>query len=451
MSDALYRMIWRWHFFSALVFVPFMIILALSGAIYLFVDEYEGLALSPYLKSGDPAAMASGPGESKASLDAQLRRVRQGHPGYRVGMIIERKGYNTEFQLHRVSDARDGDDGNGEGVLPSNWSLRSGEPPGSLSVFVDPVSGYVLGEVDNDVRFMRLVKRLHGELLMGGFGTKFVELAANWGILIITMGLVLWWTRRGGRLRDRFLPNLSRRGRSLWRDLHSVTGLYVFVPLMFLLVTGLPWTDVWGGWFKSMQRAVGQSAPASFFDRTLRSWPHAATSPITLDEVIAIAHAHGLDGYLKIRMPRGEDGAFNILRESTDPAERVVLQLDQYSGKPIRIGRWQDSPPLEKAVALGIKIHRGEYFGRANQFAGLATALALVFVCVSGIVVWLKRRPKGRLAAPPRPATWASPRWLVVTTLVMACLLPLLGLSLLLYLFVDLALQRLRVWHLSYQ
>lgn len=32
----LYRAIWRWHFYAGLLILPFLVTLALSGAIYLF-------------------------------------------------------------------------------------------------------------------------------------------------------------------------------------------------------------------------------------------------------------------------------------------------------------------------------------------------------------------------------------------------------------------------------
>ena len=38
-----YRAVWRWHFYAGLLVLPFMLILAVTGAIYLFhteIDDY---------------------------------------------------------------------------------------------------------------------------------------------------------------------------------------------------------------------------------------------------------------------------------------------------------------------------------------------------------------------------------------------------------------------------
>ncbi len=33
---ALYKSVWRWHFYAGIIFAPFLIILAVTGSIYLF-------------------------------------------------------------------------------------------------------------------------------------------------------------------------------------------------------------------------------------------------------------------------------------------------------------------------------------------------------------------------------------------------------------------------------
>ena len=40
-SRKLYQLIIRWHFFCGLLFIPFILVISISGCIYLFEDEYE--------------------------------------------------------------------------------------------------------------------------------------------------------------------------------------------------------------------------------------------------------------------------------------------------------------------------------------------------------------------------------------------------------------------------
>lgn len=39
-----YRAVWRWHFYAGIFCIPFVVVLAISGAIYLFKADIEGWA-----------------------------------------------------------------------------------------------------------------------------------------------------------------------------------------------------------------------------------------------------------------------------------------------------------------------------------------------------------------------------------------------------------------------
>lgn len=112
--------------------------------------------------------------------------------------------------------------------------------------WVNPYTVDVLGTVERDAMPVRMLKKFHGELLLGSFGTKFVELAAHWAIVMFVTGAFLW--------RPRGKPTLHRAtafpkgtGRSSWRETHMFTGFLAVLLVVPILVTGLPWTDVWGG------------------------------------------------------------------------------------------------------------------------------------------------------------------------------------------------------------
>ncbi|MDQ0340506.1 putative iron-regulated membrane protein [Caldalkalibacillus uzonensis] len=40
-KTSLYQTVWRWHFYAGLIFAPFLVILAFSGAVYLFHPQVE--------------------------------------------------------------------------------------------------------------------------------------------------------------------------------------------------------------------------------------------------------------------------------------------------------------------------------------------------------------------------------------------------------------------------
>ena len=40
-GEAIYRAVWRWHFYAGLFCVPFIVVLAITGSMYLFKPQVE--------------------------------------------------------------------------------------------------------------------------------------------------------------------------------------------------------------------------------------------------------------------------------------------------------------------------------------------------------------------------------------------------------------------------
>lgn len=68
-KPSFYNLAWRWHFYAGLFVIPFMILLSLTGIVYLFKPQLDQL-MYPELLSVQPAA-------TPLSADQQLARLRQ--------------------------------------------------------------------------------------------------------------------------------------------------------------------------------------------------------------------------------------------------------------------------------------------------------------------------------------------------------------------------------------
>jgi uncharacterized iron-regulated membrane protein len=92
---------------------------------------------------------------------------------------------------------------------------------------------------------------------------------------------------------------------------------------------------------------------------------------------------------------------------------------------------------LDRIVAVGIATHEGRLFGVVNQLLGVLTALGLITLCASAVVLWWRRRHAGVLGA---PVPMERPRWafpLLAAVLALAIYLPELGISLILTLLAE--------------
>ena len=224
----IYRMLWRWHFYAGLFCLPFIILLSITGSLYLFKPQIEAALDRPYTN-----LVMTGP---SAPVSQQVQ-VALKH--------VEGSSLKSYSLPHGPKDAAQ--------VLVT----KGGE---DTIVYVHPTNLQVLKAIPREARLMAVVRTIHGELLMGDNGSLIVELAASWAIVMVVTGLYLWWPRTAQGLHGVLIPRLKAGPKVFWRDLHAVTGMWVSFFALFLLLTGLPWTNVWGKGFDMVRDLTGTAA-----------------------------------------------------------------------------------------------------------------------------------------------------------------------------------------------
>jgi uncharacterized iron-regulated membrane protein len=425
-EPATYRMIWRWHFYAGLLVIPFILILSLTGAAYLFkpqIDRWEERHWQNLSTAGSV--------EPTAQLEAALAA----HPGAR-------------FHSYRLPE-RQGDAAMIHLALPNSGAMQD--------VFVSP-QGRVLASIDPESRLTATLARIHGSLMLGHVGDWIVELAASWAIVMILTGLYLWWPDGRG-LAGVLWPRLHLGTRAAWRDLHAVTGFWVSGLALVLLITGLPWAGVWGEAFRMARAELGlvkgaqdwktgaikPASPHTGHDHQAMATQDGATSDFArLDHFVEKARAETMAFPVLVIPPRAPqrfgppNGAIWTVKSEAQnrPLVRSV-SFDPVSGAVVQRSAFADKHVIDRAVNYGIAWHEGQLFGLANQLVGVATALMLMTLAVSGFVMWRKRRPDGLLGAPPAPASPMKLRGVAIIVLALAALLPLLAASLILLWLIE--------------
>jgi len=243
-----------------------------------------------------------------------------------------------------------------------------------------------------------------------------------------------------------------------WRDLHAVTGFWVAGLALVMLLTGLPWAGVWGSAFAAARAEFGLvagpqnwkvGAQAVHADHDHAAMVHVHTAgqnfaPLSL--WVSEAEARNL-AFPVLVLPPGAPQAFGpptgkvwtIKSEAQNRPLMETLTFDPATGAELSHERFADKHPIDRLVNYGIAWHEGQLFGLANQLVGVATALMLITLAVSGFVMWRRRKPARLLGAPPLAPTPARLRGAAAIALALSALLPLMALSL----AVMLALERL--------
>lgn len=433
-DNRLYAAVWRWHFYAGLITAPFLLILAVTGAIYLFNDEIND-ALYPELRFASS-------GETVLPPEPLLEAVRHAYPTAaltRIDMPTE-EGRTAKVYISPV----DGPD---------------------RRVFVDPSNAQVLGSYVYTSTLVGFSDVAHGSLLLGETGDAIVELMACWGFVLVVTGLYLWWPRKQADQRYRFHPNVQKKGRPLWREVHRLTGLYSAVLILFLIITGLPWASLWGGQFLTpVSNALGMGYPSFLrhHDRddsktlvdthgeapwTLNAAPiphgHHGTTNIGANHVHQTLIDQGVPLGYRLSLPQSPGDIYSAYTYPDQPEGQRTFHIDAHSGDLIGKAGFDDYGPIAKAVEWGVALHMGNYFGLANQLLMLFPCLAIIALVISGLTLWWKRRPQGSLGAPKKLAP-GKKRNLALITATLMLLFPLAGASFVTILALDMGWRAIR-------
>ena len=425
-SLPLYRTFWRWHFYAGLFVLPFVIVLATSGTVFLF---------KPQIEHWEERAFRALPAQDAVQPSQQVQAALAAFPG-------------SHFHSYRLPAAA-GDAAMVHLALSGSMAMRD--------VFVSP-QGRVLGSFDTDRRITEVARRIHGQLLVGERGAWLVELAACWAIVMLITGLFLWWPRGRGAA-----GVIWPRRRTLLRDLHAVTGFWISTLALVLLLTGLPWTNVWGNAFRAVRAQMGwvQGAPQwnagghegpthdehAAHDHNAMHAGAASGSLGALDAVVAKAASEKLAFPAMVLAP--DAALFGVASpdwvatsQTQNRPRGMSITYERFSGDEVSREAFSQRHPIDRVIGYGQAWHEGALFGAVNQAIGLLTAAALVTLAVTGFLMWRRRRPAGALGAPPLPGGRRRPPAVVIATLLLALVLPLLAASLLLLWLIDRLLPR---------
>ena len=393
--------LWKWHFIAGLVSLPFVFLLAITGGIYLFKDNYE------------------------APKQAHIKTVKvEGH-----AISFDKQWELAKPALHKPPFTM---------IIPTeaNQATRfsSGMFSHKNSAFVNPYKAEVSGKISPKDSNMHTVRKLHGELLLGKFGTKIVELIASWMFVLIITGIYVFWPNKQEGIKGFFRIRLKEGKRTLFRDLHAVLGFWVSVFLLITLAGGMPWTDVFGSNFKWVQEVTNTGFPKTWNARGIQS--EVKGEAISLDNMVTLAKSMNLKGEVSIGLPSSPKGVYSIYNTTFDLGAQKRFHFDQYSGEQLVNHTWEDVGLLMRGRMWVMAFHQGQ-FGLWNWVLMLGVAILLAFIAIAGLVSYLKRKESGKWGTPKLPKFFKAGYGIVVIIVLLGVVFPLFGASALIIAVVE--------------
>ena len=441
-TERRYFTVWRWHFYSSLYVLPFLMMLAVTGLIMLWISAMTEI-------NGERTAVA--PGTAMLAVSALEAAAEAAVPGGVAATYIEPRAADRVAVFQVTGEA------------------------GDVTVLVNPYTGEVVETFPWRAGWYDFATEIHGTLLIGDLGDWLIEAAASLGVIMVVTGVWLHWPRRGAGWRETLLPKVAFTSRGAWKALHGAVGMWMSAILLVFLISGLSWAGIWGGkmvqaW-STFPAEKWDAVPLS--DKTHADMNHGAAKEVpwgleqtplpesgsaagaaavdgmvTIDSVAAYARGLGFNGRFQLAIPGDETAVWTISHDSMsndgpDPSADRTIHIDQYTGNVLADVGYADYSPWAKMMAYGIAFHEGD-MGVWNLALNTVFCLSMIFLPVSGLVMWWKRRPEGafRLAAPPAPkgqAFWWGAAALIVA---LGVAFPLGGVAIAVVIVLDLVLLR---------
>ncbi len=459
-----YFTVWRWHFYAGIFIAPFLIILACTALGMLFLSSTAG-------RDHDRLSISVPESAVTAPVATQAKNALSTLPDSTLIKYTAPRADNT-VALFEVQSA---DHDNMVAVNPYTAEVVESIPTNSnlYYTFYDIHSDLLLGTVGDYL--LETAASLTILMILTGWYLWWQKRRSVKAMLIP----------------DDHTNRQTKR--SFFRTIHGTLGSWISVLLIFFCISGMAWAGIWGGkvvqsWSQfpagkwgvapmplsidhsqhhaGMDMDNAEAAPhvhgaspaiAPTHGSVLNSgntkdvpWvleltpmPVSGTTmgekgiapniPIMIDTVDRYAREIGFVGRYQLNLPQGPTGVWTLSQDSMSydmrsPTADRTVHIDRYSGNVLADIRFDDYNAFGKFMAAGIAIHMGT-LGWWSVLANVLFCLSLIAICVSGYVMWWKRRPRGvdemRGLNPPARGLNLSVWWpFAIPLLVVAVIFP---------------------------
>ncbi|MBJ6143623.1 PepSY domain-containing protein [Hymenobacter sp. BT559] len=357
------KAIGKLHLWLGLASGLIVLIVSLSGAVFVFQDEIRDLT-QPWRKVEVQATPMLLPSVLQATAV-------QAKPGFAASWTT----YNGPDRSTAVY-------------------LSKGEEV--YYAFLNPYTGQLLKVQNLQSDFFTIVQYLHMYLLLPpAIGKWVVDIAVITFVVMLVSGLVLWWPRNKAARKQRFSVKWQASPKRRTYDLHNVLGFYASALGLVLALTGLSISYEWlmdgmGALANGGHSIVAENAEPKV-DTLLTARP--------ARPVVDIAYAH-----LRQQSPQAQ---MLLIGPTADAAMPVwctayakslhYYHRDEYRFHPrtgqLLMAQLHDSKSNGKKLAdMNYDLHTGLILGLGGKIIAFTVSLVCASLPVTGFLVWRGRQ-----------------------------------------------------------
>ena len=375
------------HMWVGLILGVLLVIVSLSGSILVYDDKLAEM-FNPA-----PKATTAGQRLPLTFIADQAREAAGDAANGQVQIVLPQSRLEAAIVRFTPPPRERGEMRMGsDGVNPP-----PGRPAaaGAIQVYVDPASGQVLGTRRPGLPpTFAFLHQLHGSLALGrDFGRPLV----GWlGVAMLALGLsglILWWPKRG-QWKYAFKVRQTATGLRFHRELHAVTGIWIFIVFMAVSFSGVAIT------FPQTVRGIvslGGSAPRPAFN--LREGP--AVEPVENAKQLGADHAFliaqkAMPGaeVRSVTVPPRPNQAISVAMASRF-GTTATIYVNPYTGAVIATRDPANNGGADSFMALQRPMHDGQgNMGAIWEFLVFLSGLVPLLFVITGTIMWLKKRKR---------------------------------------------------------
>ena len=374
---AVRRTLFTVHMWVGLVLGLFLAALGLSGSVLVYDDAIGNLLDRP------PQALTAGMPLPLSMIQSIARdAAEQQGAGGQMQIILPEKplqpitvrlgGISVMGNMPGMTERRGREGARGTGREGARGPGRAG----GLQLFIDPVSGEVLGSRKAAAPGLLIfAHQLHGNFMMGRDGRTLVVGWLGVAMCILGLsGLVLWWPKKG-QWKYAFKVRSTASGLRFNRELHAATGIWIFLVFLAVSFSGvvIAWPQTFGmpngrGNVSKIEPTQGRRLGAT-------------------EAVIAAQRAvPGLEAR-SVTIPAAPDQPISVGYLSNG-AIAATAYVDPYRGTVLGV-----RDPSGSFMAWMRPVHQGS-LGAVWKFLVFLSGLVPTLFVITGVVMWAKKRQR---------------------------------------------------------
>lgn len=376
------------HLWLGLTVGFFVLVISITGALYVFKDEIQNVIRKDYIHHNEQNISQKKILPLRILEQKVSAQTKEKYPLHWAEIPLD-KSKSYKFYYYERN--------------PNAWNYFD-EYVIYKTAYVNPFTGKVLALEDEKNGFFNIVKFIHWSfLLKSDWGTYIVGIPVLIFLIMLISGIILWWPKNKKARKQRFW--FQWKNIKSWRrknyDLHSILGFYSSIFALILTLTGLFYA------FFFVQAALyvlfsGGETVYPDFSHIKTKAPIEMRNAGTLDkmaqkveELYPDASAYSLD-FGHEHLDDHEHPNYEVYVKQLDYSYHINHQIifDENSGEVLMNRPHQKKNFGEKFVAANYDIHVGAILGIWGKILAFIVSLICASLPITGFLVWKGRNFK---------------------------------------------------------